>query len=66
MAGRLEIRVDRLLGRGVFGDIGGTNARFAMADPVRGGYRNERVLAVAEYATAEQAIHAYLESTGHP
>ncbi len=48
----------------LIGDIGGTNARFAMADPVRGGYRDERVLAVADYATAEQAIHAYLKSTG--
>lgn len=47
---------------GLVGDIGGTNARFAL-------WRNERleavrVLAVADFPTPEQAIRSYLETIG--
>lgn len=53
------------------GDIGGTHARFALADIVEDGgrtpiVRDERTLAVAEYAGAEEAIAAYLAAVGNP
>jgi glucokinase len=43
------------------GDIGGTNARFALAEPDTPGYRDEQVLLCADYDTPEQAIRVYLE-----
>lgn len=42
------------------GDIGGTNARFALTDVESKGYRDERVLRSAEYESAEHAIRHYL------
>lgn len=46
----------------LIGDIGGTNARFALADPETQGYREERVLQCADYQTPELAIAYYLKS----
>ncbi|MCB1555723.1 MAG: glucokinase, partial [Alphaproteobacteria bacterium] len=43
-------------------DIGGTNARFALADPE--GIRGERVLKCADYVTITDAVSAYLEDVG--
>ena len=48
---------------GLVGDVGGTNARFAIAE-VRAGkirLRDARVLAAAEYKTSKAALSAYLE-----
>ena len=43
------------------GDIGGTNARFALARPDSPGFSNELTLACDDYETAEQGIVHYLE-----
>lgn len=48
------------------GDIGGTNARFALAEPEGHGYHNEHVLQCAGYNTPELAIRTYLESIESP
>ena len=48
---------------GLVGDVGGTNARFAIAE-VSGGkiaLRDARVLAAADYETSEAALAAYLK-----
>ncbi len=42
-------------------DIGGTNARFALADPVTGALEQVATLKVADYPTIEAAIRAYLD-----
>jgi glucokinase len=47
----------------LIGDIGGTNARFALSDPDTHGYRDERVLQCSDYETPELAIAYYLNST---
>jgi glucokinase len=47
---------------GLVGDVGGTNARFAIAE-VRGGairLRDAKVLAAADYKTSDAALSAYL------
>ena len=44
------------------GDIGGTNARFALADPSRPGFSDAATLRCNDYDTAEKAIRAYLDS----
>ncbi len=44
------------------GDIGGTNARFALADPGAPGFTDATTLHCADFATADMAIRAYLES----
>lgn len=44
-------------------DIGGTHARFALADPLSGVLRAPRVLAVAEYPDVATAIRGYLDAT---
>lgn len=44
----------------LIGDIGGTNARFALCDRA-GEYRDVRVLAGADYPSLAPAIEAYLE-----
>lgn len=44
----------------LIGDIGGTNARFALARPDEPGFYSELTLACAEYETAEQGIADYL------
>jgi len=43
-------------------DIGGTNARFALLDGAR--WRNELVLACADYPDIESAVEHYLRQTG--
>ncbi|MGA2124673.1 MAG: glucokinase [Xanthobacteraceae bacterium] len=43
------------------GDIGATNARFALVGPDDGAFRRVRVLACDHYATLEQAIRRYLD-----
>ncbi|MDH3902560.1 MAG: glucokinase, partial [Xanthomonadales bacterium] len=48
----------------LIGDIGGTNARFALAHPDEPSFSNELTLASADYKTVEQAIADYLERSG--
>ena len=48
----------------LIGDIGGTNARFALADNAVPGYANELVLNCADFASAKLAIKHYLETAG--
>ena len=48
---------DRIL---LIGDIGGTNARFAIADPERPGFSDAMTLQCADYASADDAIRRYL------
>lgn len=50
----------------LIGDIGGTNARFALADSTRPAFREERTLATADFDTAESAVARYLEDVGAP
>lgn len=45
----------------LIGDIGGTNARFALAHPDRAGFFAERTLSCADFDSAEQGIAAYLQ-----
>jgi len=44
----------------LIGDIGGTNARFALADPDGSGFSKELTLACDDFETAEQGIAEYL------
>lgn len=44
----------------VIGDIGGTNARFAIANPESPGFSNAVTLQCADYASADDAIRHYL------
>jgi len=46
----------------IIGDIGGTNARFALADTERPGFTNEVTLKCADFAAADDAIRHYLDS----
>ncbi|MDJ0940527.1 MAG: glucokinase [Woeseiaceae bacterium] len=48
----------------LIGDIGGTNARFALADPDSPGFSDEQTLQCAEFATADDAIQQYLADVG--
>ena len=48
----------------LIGDIGGTNARFALANPDEPGFSAQKVLECATFATADDAIREYLESAG--
>jgi len=48
----------------LIGDIGGTNARFALAKPDETGFSNEITLACDDYETAEQGIADYLKRSG--
>ena len=48
----------------LIGDIGGTNARFALAEPGGSGFSNELTLTCDDYETAEQGIEAYLQRAG--
>jgi glucokinase len=50
----------------LIGDIGGTNARFALVDPERPGFSNELILSCRDYETAEQGIADYLERSDSP
>lgn len=48
------------------GDIGGTNARFAIARPGQRGYERERVLQCDDFNSAESAIQHYLKEIDSP
>jgi glucokinase len=48
----------------LIGDIGGTNARFALATPGAAGFERAETLACADYETADAAIRAYLDRAG--
>lgn len=48
----------------LIGDIGGTNARFAMADPDAPGFSLEHTLQCADFASADDAIKHYLDIVG--
>ena len=48
----------------LIGDIGGTNARFALARPDGAGFSGELTLNCADYETAEQGVADYLERSG--
>ena len=48
----------------LIGDIGGTNARFAMADARSTRFSSEQTLKCGDFATAEDAMHHYLETVG--
>lgn len=50
----------------LIGDIGGTNARFALADSKGSAYASEFTVLCTDYETAELAIAHYLERTGTP
>lgn len=50
----------------LIGDLGGTNARFALADRGNAGFSNELTLDCSAYRSAEDAIEAYLHRTGAP
>jgi glucokinase len=52
----------------LIGDIGGTNARFAIADRERPGFSNAMTLRCADFAWADDAIRHYLDelSAGAP
>ncbi len=45
----------------LIGDIGGTNARFALANAKTPGFTNELTLQCVDFATADQAIKHYLK-----
>jgi len=46
------------------GDIGGTNARFALAHADGSGFSKELILACDDYGSAEEGIGEYLERSG--
>lgn len=46
----------------VIGDIGGTNARFALASPDEPGFHDPLTLQCADYSSADDAIRHYLDS----
>lgn len=48
------------------GDIGGTNARFALVDPGSLQPRDEQTVRCADFPGLEQAIRAYLAGHGNP
>ncbi|MDH3747315.1 MAG: glucokinase [Gammaproteobacteria bacterium] len=50
----------------LIGDIGGTNARFAMANADAPGFSNAHTLKCADFATAEEAIKHYLGAIDAP
>lgn len=48
----------------LIGDIGGTNARFALATPDKPGFHSLLELEVEQFPTADDAISLYLDETG--
>ncbi|MDH3547506.1 MAG: glucokinase [Gammaproteobacteria bacterium] len=48
----------------LIGDIGGTNARFALADDEKPGFTQEAMLKCADFASADLAIEQYLKDIG--
>jgi glucokinase len=57
-----ESRMPDAGGPALLADIGGTNARFALA--THAGIEREQVLACADYASLEDAARAYLKDSG--
>ncbi|HLN08045.1 MAG TPA: glucokinase [Xanthobacteraceae bacterium] len=57
--------IDKRLPSSLIGDIGGTNARFALVGP-DGAFRRGRVLACDDHATLEQAIRRYRDEELEP
>ncbi len=51
-------------GTGLIGDIGGTNARFALTGSSPATYTQEKILQCADFETVELAISAYLNGAG--
>lgn len=47
----------------LIGDIGGTNARFALADPKAPGFSDAATLNCADFETAEEAIREFLSAS---
>jgi glucokinase len=45
----------------LIGDIGGTNARFALADADKPGFSSDRTLSCKDFTTADEAIRQYLD-----
>jgi len=50
----------------LIGDIGGTNARFALADSREPGFSRQETYVCADFDTADQAIRTYLEKVDVP
>lgn len=50
----------------LIGDIGGTNARFALADPGGVGFSKALTLKCADFASADVAVQHYLEAVSAP
>jgi len=50
----------------LIGDIGGTNARFALANTDTPGFREEMTLQCSDYESADVAINAYLKQRKAP
>lgn len=48
----------------LIGDIGGTNARFALADEKKPGFSQELTLQCADFGSADEAIRHYLHDVG--
>jgi len=48
------------------GDIGGTNARFALANPQRPAYTRQKTFACADFESADLAMRAYLDELRAP
>jgi len=48
----------------IIGDIGGTNARFAVADPMQVGFSQAMTLQCADFPSADDAIRTYLDESG--
>lgn len=48
----------------LIGDLGGTNARFALAEPRGRGFSDAATLASADFPTPAEAMAAYLEGAG--
>jgi len=50
----------------LIGDIGGTNARFALAEPLVPGFSRQKSYDCANFETADLAIRAYLDDVDSP
>jgi glucokinase len=48
----------------LIGDIGGTNARFALANPESSGYAHSENFQCRDFPAIEQALHRYLDQAG--
>ena len=50
----------------LIGDVGATNARYALLSPLSGNYEEERVLLCEDYESCESSIAAYLNLVDRP